>query len=296
MNRAVAGLIAAFVVVCLLWSSLFLVDQRYYAIVLTFQKVKEVINEPGLHVKWPYPIDQVVLIDKRIQTIDRGDADRYITSEKKNLLVDLFVKWQVTDPTRFYVSFRGDTQLAQDRLLQIIRAALNEEFTKRTVKEVISTQREDVMQAVRAKVGNDAAALGLKVVDVRLKRVDLLAEISDRVYLRMQAERNRVANEQRSTGFAEQEQIKADADRQREVILAEAYEKAQNTRGEGDARAAQIYTEAYSRDPQFYAFYKSLDAYRESFRNRSDLLVVDPSSDFFKFLKSPGTTAPAPHK
>ncbi len=291
MNRVLPILISILAVLWLAYSCLFIVDQRSFAIVFTFQSVKEVIKEPGLHAKWPYPIDQVTFIDRRIHTIDQVEPDRYITAEKKNLLVDLFVKWQVIDPTQYYVSVRNDTQLAQSRLTQIIRAALNEEFTKRTVREVIADQREDVMRDVREKVGAEVGALGISIIDVRLKRVDLLPEISERVYQRMEAERNRVANQLRSVGAAEQEQIKADADRQSEVILADAYEKSQAIKGDGDAHASQIYAEAYSRDPQFYAFYKSLEAYRASFKSRNDLVVVDPSSEFFKFMKNPDTTA-----
>lgn len=291
MLRIAAALTGLLLLVILASSMIFVVDQRNFALVFRFQKVKDVITEPGLHVKWPYPIDQVVTVDKRIQTIDGAQADRYITSEKRNLLVDLFVKWQVSDPVRYYVSFRGEKSLAQDRLTQIIRAGLNEEFAKRTVQEVVSSQREQVMDTVRTKVARDAAEVGIKVVDVRLKRVDLLATISERVYLRMQAERNRVANELRSTGAAEEEQIKADADRQHEVILADAYEKAQSIKGEGDAKASQIYAEAFGRDPQFYAFYKSLEAYRQTFRDHNNLIVVDPDSEFFKYMKNPSSVA-----
>src|SRR5665213_1072040 len=202
MNRIVWICVALVLAILVVSSSAYIVDQRNYALVLEFEKVTKVISEPGLHFKWPYPINQIVFIDRRIQTIDRGDADRYITAEKKNLLVDLFVKWRITDPLKFYISFRNDQDLAQDRLTQLIRAALNEEFTKRTVREVISSQRENVMQGVRTKVAGDAAEVGITIIDVRLKRVDLLAGISDSVYRRMQAERNRVANELRSIGGA----------------------------------------------------------------------------------------------
>ena len=295
ITRLVAALVAVVLLAIVASTMIFVVDQRKFAIVFTFQKVKEVISEPGLYVKWPYPIDQVVLVDKRIQTIEGAQADKYITAEKRNLLVDLFVKWQVIDPVRYYVSFRGENSLAQDRLMQIIRAGLNEEFTKRTVQEVVSSQREEVMEAVRNKVIHDAQEVGIRVVDVRLKRVDLLATITERVYLRMQAERNRDANALRSTGAAEEEQIKADADRQTEVILADAYEKAQAIQGEGDAKASQIYAEAFGRDPQFYAFYKSLEAYRRTFADHRNLIIVDPNEDFFKYLKSPSAVA-APKK
>jgi modulator of FtsH protease HflC len=300
MNLPISRIVAfviGLVVLIWLWSSLFVVDQRRFAIVISFGEVKTVISEPGLHFKLPTPFQNVVFLDKPIQTIDTDEADRYITSEKKNLMVDLFVKWQIADPKRFYTSVQGNMGLAAGRLTQIIRSALNEEFTKRTVREVVSDQRDQVMRAVVAKVAHDTADLGVKVIDVRLKRVDLLPEISDSVYGRMQAERKKVANEKRSTGAAEAEQIKADADRQRKVILADAYEKAQNIMGDGDAKASEIYAEAFGRDPAFYSFYQSLQAYRASFKDRHDLLVLDPSSEFFRYLRNPDATPlPAPKR
>jgi modulator of FtsH protease HflC len=286
LNRIVAIVVAALFVLLAISSTFFTVDQRHYAIVFKLGEVTRVISEPGLNVKIPL-IENVVYLDKRIQTIDNAEADRYITAEKKNLLVDLFVKWQIVDPREFYISFHGDQRQAQDRLAQIIRAALNEEFTKRTVREVVSSQRENVMQGVRSKVSADAAQVGIAILDVRLKRVDLLAEISESVYKRMEAERKRVANELRSTGGAEAEQIRADADRQRQVILAEAYRRAQGIKGEGDAKASQIYADAYGKDPQFYRFYRSLEAYRASFSDPHDLIIADPNSEFFQFMKSP---------
>jgi len=293
MNRLAVIVLAALLAILLASSMMYVVDQRRYGIVFEFGEVKRVIDEPGLYFKLPPPVQTVVLVDRRIQTLDNPDPDRYITAEKKNLLVNLFVKWQVVDPRRFFISFKGDTRLAQDRLTQIIRAALNEEFAKRTVREVISSERDKVMQSMRAKVAQESREIGINIIDVRLKRVDLLAEISDSVYHRMEAERTKVANELRSTGIAEAEQIKADADRQREVIIAEAYRKSEGIKGEGDAKAAQIYAEAYGRDPEFYRFYRSLEAYRAAFKDRRDLLVVDPNSDFFRFLREPGTPAPA---
>lgn len=294
MNRIISLVVALVVLMLVLASTLFVIDQRRFAIVFGLGQVKQVIDSPGLHFKLPPPFERVVLIDKRIQTIDNAEPDRYITKEKKNLLVDLFVKWRVVDAQRYFVSFQGDSTLAQDRLKQIIRSALNEEFTKRTVSEVVSNEREIVMQAVRRKVERDAAAIGIQIVDVRLKRVDLLAEISESVYRRMIAERKQVANQLRSTGAAEAEQIRADADRQREVIMAAAYKDAQAKKGEGDAQAAAISADAYGRNPDFYAFYRSLEAYRESFAAQGDLIVADPASPFFRFMRSPDGGKPSP--
>jgi membrane protease subunit HflC len=227
----------------------------------------------------------VIFFDRRIMTIDNPDAERFITAEKKNLLVDSYVKWRIVDPLKFFVSFRGDERLATDRMNQLIRSALNEEFTKRTIREIISEQRDQVMQGIQKKVEDDAKAIGIEIVDVRLKRIDLLAEISDSVYRRMEAERKRVANELRSTGAAESDKIRASAERQRDVILAEAYRDAQRIKGAGDARATALYADAFNRDPQFAQFYRSLEAYRNSFKDKKDVMVIEPSNDFFRFMQ-----------
>ena len=278
---AIAGLIGLFY---LLTSSIFVVDQRNYAVVFSFGQIVRVIEQPGLQAKLPAPFENVRFFDRRILTIDTPEAERFITSEKKNLLVDSYVKWRIVDPRKFFVSFKGDERLAQDRLTQLVRSALNEEFTKRTVREIISDQREQVMQGIRKKVADDASDIGVEIVDVRLKRVDLLAEISDSVYRRMEAERKRVANELRSTGAAESDKIRANAERQRDTILSEAYRDAQKIKGSGDARATALYAEAFGRDPQFAQFYQSLEAYRSSFKDKKDVMVVEPSGEFFKFL------------
>jgi membrane protease subunit HflC len=293
MNRIISAIVALAVVLSLASSMMFVVDQRRYAIVFALGAVKRQISEPGLYFKLPPPFQHVITIDKRIQTIDNAEPDRYITSEKKNLLVDLFVKYRVSDPLKYYISFKSDSGAAEDRLKAIIRAALNEEFAKRTVTEVVSNEREVVMQAVRTKVEREATSIGIQVLDVRLKRVDLLAAISDSVYRRMEAERKQVANNLRSTGAAEAEQIRADADRQREVVLSEAYEKTQAIMGDADAQASAIYAQAYGKDPAFYAFYKSLDAYRTTFRSKQDVIVADPSSPFFQYLRSPDGGQPS---
>ena len=286
MNQRLVPILAGLLVLFYLaTSTLFIVDQRKFAVVFSFGEIKRVIEEPGLNFKLPSPIQNVQFFDRRIMTIDNPEAERFITSEKKNLLVDSFVKWRIVDPRKFFISFKGDERLAQDRLTQLVKSALNEEFTKRTVRELISEQREQVMQGIKKKVADDTSDIGIEIVDVRLKRVDLLAEISDSVYRRMEAERKRVANELRSTGAAESEKIRADAERQRDVILAEAYREAQIIKGEGDAKANAIYNEAFSRDVQFAQFYRSLEAYKASFKDKKDIMVIDPSSDFLKYLK-----------
>lgn len=288
MNRLISLAIGAFIVLALLLSTIFIVDQRQYAILFAFGEVKQVISEPGLHFKLPPPFQNVVFLDKRILTIDPPETDRFITAEKKNILIDAFVKWRITDPKLYFVSFGVDEKRAQDRMSQIVKAALNEEITKRTVREVISGERGKVMDALRKKVEEEAKQIGVDIVDVRLKRVDYVDQINASVYDRMKSERARVANELRSTGFAESEKIRADADKQRTVILAEAYRDAENMRGEGDAKASQTYAQAFGKNPEFYKFYRSLEAYRASFKTRSDLMVVDPNSEFFKYFKNPG--------
>ncbi len=284
VNRLIAGLVALVILTYVLASSIFVVDQRKFAVVFSFGQIVRVIEKPGLQIKYPAPFENVRFFDRRILTIDNPEAERFITAEKKNLLVDSYVKWRIVDPRKFFISFKGDERLAQDRLTQLVRSALNEEFTKRTVRELISDQREQVMQGIRKKVADDAADIGVEIVDVRLKRVDLLAEISDSVYRRMEAERKRVANELCSTGAAESDKIRANAERQRDTILAEAYRDAQKIKGAGDARATALYAEAFGRDPQFAQFYQSLEAYRNSFKDKKDIMVVEPNGEFFKFL------------
>jgi len=286
MNRIFPIIAGLFIFIGLLSSTIFVVDQRQYAAVFAFGELKRVVEEPGLQFKLPPPFQSVQFFERRILTIDTPDAERFITAEKKYLLVDSYVKWRIVEPRKFFISFRGDERMAQDRLNQLVKSALNEEFTKRTVRELISEQREQVMQNIRKKVAEEAADIGIEIVDVRLKRIDLLAEISESVFRRMEAERKRVANELRSTGSAESEKIRADAERQRDVILSRAYRDAQKIKGQGDARATALYGEAFNRDPQFAQFYRSLEAYRSSFKSKQDLMVMDPSSEFLKFMKS----------
>ncbi|CAN5881099.1 protease modulator HflC [soil metagenome] len=288
MNKFTSSAIAVAVALLVLSSCIFVVDQRSHAIVFALGEVKSVISEPGLHFKLPPPFQNVMFLDKRILTIESPEADRFITAEKKNILVDTYVKWHITEPKLYFVSFGGDEGRARDRMSQIVKAALNDEITKRTVRDVISGERDRVMQAIRSKVTEEARQIGVEIVDVRLKRVDYVEQINNSVYDRMKSERSRVANELRSTGFADSEKIRADADKQRVVILAEAYKEAEETRGAGDAQASQIYAQAFGQNPEFYKFYRSLEAYRSSFKTKNDVLVVDPNSEFFKYFKTPG--------
>lgn len=292
MMRWVLSIIAAVVVLAAAASSFYIVDPRDAAVVLSFQQVAAVVRDPGLHFKWPYPIDQVVYIDQRLQTIDTDEPEHFLTAGKRTLAVGYYGKWKVEDPVRYFGASRGDQAFAVDRLRQLIRAALGAALAQRSATDIVASAQDELARAVTAKVDHDARELGISVTDVRLTQIDYLAAITDKVYERMRAERVRVANETRAAGAAEEERIRADADRQRDVILANAYEKAQAIRGEGDAKAAQIAAEAFGRDPQFYEFYKSLEAYQAAFHDRADLIVVDPNSDFFKYMRSPGSPAP----
>jgi membrane protease subunit HflC len=289
MNRIVITVIALAVAAVLFRLSVFIVDQRQFAIVFELGQIVRVISEPGLHFKMPPPFQNVETVDKRILTIDSATPDRVQTSEKKNLLIDSFVKWRITDARAYWISFQGSERAAEERMSTLVRDAMNQAVNKRTVTEITSHAREAAMDEIRLAVQERVKDLGVTIVDVRLRHVDFVPEImTESVYPRMVAERKRVANEQRSIGAAEAEKIKADADRQREVLLAEAYRTAQQVKGEGDAKAAAIYSRAFGANPEFYAFYRSLDAYRQSFKSRSDTLIVDPSSEFFKYMKSSG--------
>ena len=280
---------AAVVLIALMFlsSAIFTVDQRQFAIVFQLGEIKEVIREPGINLKFPL-IQNVRFFDKRILTMDSPDPERFLTAEKKPVLVDSYVKWRIDDVKTYYISVGGDETLAKTRLAQTVNSGLREEFGKRSVHDVVSGAREKIMAEVQRKADADARAIGVQIVDVRLKRVDFPPEVSESVYRRMETERKRVANELRSQGAAEAEKIKADADRQREITIAEAYRDAQKVKGEGDAKSTAIYAQAFGQNPEFFNFYRSLDAYRQSFKNKSDMLVVDPSSEFFKYMKGSG--------
>lgn len=267
---------------------LYTVGEREYAMLFALGELKTVVTEPGLHFKLPAPLQNVVYLDKRILTLDASGADLLQTSEKKNLMIDTFVKWRIGDARRYWVSFQGSERAASDRLAMLLRDVLNIAVNKRTVNQITSSEREKAMAEISELLQARVKALGIDIVDVRMKRVDFTPEISESVYSRMEAERKRVASEERSKGAAQAERIRAGADRQSEVILAEAYRDAQKTKGEGDGEAARIYADAFGKDPEFARFYRSLEAYRRSFSQKSDVMVVDPSADFFSYLKKEG--------
>lgn len=287
MNNIGAWLLGLIVALLLLSLSAFSVDEREYALVFRLGEIISVKKEPGLYFKVPM-VDNVRYYDKRILTLNWVEPDRFLTSEKKNVLVDSFVKWRITDPVRYFVSVSGDELQAERRLSQTVNDGLRAEFGKRTVHDVISGERSQIMDILRQRADRDARQIGIQVLDVRVKRVDLPQEVSESVYQRMEAERKRVANELRSQGAAAAEKIRADADRQRVIIIAEAYREAQRLKGQGDAEAAEIYAKAYGKSPEFYSFYRSLNAYRNSLDDKSDIMVLDPNSDFFKYLRTPG--------
>ena len=291
MNKSLAAILYSILGVLLVaFTSMYVVDQRQNAIVFRFGEVVSVKKEPGLYFKVPL-LENVRFFDVRILTIDTPEPALFLTSEKKNVQVDLFIKWRISDVRQYYVSIvggGGGEAQAQTRLLQTVNEGLRAEFGRRTVHDVVSGERDKIMDLMRKKTAEDAAKIGIEVIDVRLKRVDLPEGVTESVYLRMTAERTRVANELRSTGAAESERLRAEADKSRAVIIAEAYRDAQKVKGEGDAKAAAIYAKAYEQSPEFYTFYRSLDAYKAAFKGKGDVLVLDPNSDFFKYFKSGG--------
>lgn len=264
---------------------IYTVGEREYAMVFALGELKHVVDEPGIHFKLPPPLQNVVYLDKRLLTLDTSGADLVQTSEKKNLMIDTFVKWRIGNPRLYWVSFQGSERAASDRLAALLRDVLNIAVNKRTVNQITSSEREKAMSEISELLQARVKDVGIDIVDVRMKRVDFTPEISESVYSRMEAERKRVASEERSKGAAQAERIRASADRQSEVILAEAYRDAQKTKGEGDGEAARIYAEAFGADPEFARFYRSLEAYRSSFSQKSHVMVVDPSADFFTYLK-----------
>lgn len=287
MKNLTSGLIIGIVAILLLITSAFTVNQTQFVLVKRLGEIIAVKKEPGLYFKVPL-VDDLKYFDNRILTLDGEQPAKFNTSENKYMLVDSFVKWRIIDPAKYYVSIKeGGEAAAEDRLSKVVNAGLRTEFGKRTVHDVIAGERNAVMDSLRQKADLEARQMGIQVVDVRLKRVDYSEDISKSVFDRMISERKRIANQLRSEGSAASEKIRADADKQREVIIAEAYRDAQKTKGEGDASAAAIYNQSYSRNPEFYAFYRSTEAYKNSFKSKSDVMVLDPGSDFFKYMRSP---------
>ncbi len=296
MNKLGLLIASGLIAVLAIASTLFVVDQRQVAVIYALGEIKEVITEPGLKFKWPPPFQNVVFLDKRVQTLDSPETRPIFTAEKKSLVIDWLVKWRITEPRQFIRNNGADFRNLESRLSPVVQAAFNEEITKRDVRGVLSGERDKIMNDVRSRLADDAKAFGIEIVDVRIKKVDFVADITDSVYRRMESERKQVANELRAQGAADAEKIRADADRQREVIVAEAYRDAQKIKGEGDAKASALYADAFGRDPQFAQFYRSLEAYRAAFRSRSDVMVLDSGNEFFRAMRSgaPGSTAAAP--
>ena len=286
MRKLSRILVSIIVLLILLSLSTFNVDQREFALVFRLGEIVSVKKDPGLYFKTPI-VENVRFFDKRILTYESDQPERFITSEKKNVLVDSYIKWRIMDPAKYYVSVNGDERQAERRITQTVNDGLRAEFGKRTIQEVVSGQRSEIMGILQERADSESRLIGVEILDVRLRRVDLPEEVSESVYQRMNAERKSVANELRSQGFADSEKIRAVAEKERDIIITEAYKDAQKIKGEGDASASRIYAEAFSKNQDFYDFFRSLEAYRKSFKGKDDILVLDPDSDFFKFLKSP---------
>jgi len=283
--RLLAVLLIVLLVVVTINSALYSVDERERVIVVRFGQVLRYDDKPGLHLKTPF-LEEARYFPARILTMD-ADPQPFLTKEKKYVLVDSYVKWRIADPLKYYLTVGGSESKARQRLEQLINSGLRDEVNKRSVQSVVSTERPKIMPTVTASADKEARDLGIEVVDVRLQRVDLPDEVSQSVYQRMKAERSRIANGLRAEGAEAAEKIRAEAERKRDVTVAEAYRHAERVRGEGDARATEIYAGAYNRAPEFFSFYRSLNAYKESFKDKDDILIVDPSSDFFRYLKKP---------
>jgi len=281
MQRLFPAVVSLVILLVIATSCVFVVRERDSVLVFTLGEVRKTVTEPGLHFKFPPPFETITRLDKRLRTIETKDPERIQTAEKKNLLIDSFVKWRIEDPRLFYVTFGANEQAAVERLQAQIRDALNASVNVRTVKAVVSNERDTIMKEILTTVEKRAEPLGVDVVDVRLRRIDFVPEISESVYRRMEAERKQEANRLRASGFADSESIRAKADRERQEMLADAYAKAQRIKGQGEAEATQIYADAYGKNPEFYSFFQRLESYRSAFKGDNDTMVLSPKSDFF---------------
>lgn len=292
MNRIGLILTSVLVLLALASSTMFVVDQRQFGVVYALGQIREVISEPGLHFKLPPPLQNVSYIDRRLLTLDSNDTESMLTAEKQRVVIDWYVRWRIVDPSQYIRNVGLDETAGANQLNRVVRNAFQEEINRRTVRDLISLKRDELMTSVKREVlerVKGAKPWGVDVLDVRITRVDYVEAITESVYRRMEAERKRVANELRSTGAAEGEKIRADADRQREVTVANAYRDAQKIKGEGDAEAAHVYGDAFGRDPQFAQFYRSLEAYKSSLGKKGDIVVADPStSEFFRVFRNGG--------
>ena len=296
MNKLGFYISTAILAIAIFSSTIFVVDQRQFGVVYSLGQIKRVINEPGLNFKFPPPFENVKFIDKRLLTLDSTDTEPMLTAEKQRMVIDWYVRWRITEPSQYIRNVGLDESAGAQQLSRVVRNAFQEEINKRTVNELLSTKREGLMTDVKREVLGKVKGekpWGIDVVDVRINRADYVDAITESVYRRMEAERKRVANELRSTGAAEGEKIRADADRQREITIANAYREAQKIKGEGDAEAAKIYADSFGRDPSFAQFYRSLEAYKTTFNKKSDLMVLDPGSDFFKAMRGSNSNGSA---
>jgi membrane protease subunit HflC len=285
MSTKINLLITAIVIAVIIGRmSMFVVDEREHVLKLQFLEIVQEDYEPGLHFKWPIA-QTVERFPDRI-LIYEDSEEKFLTGEKKNLIVDYFVTWRIANPGQYYRAVSGIESIAQERLAAIVKEGIKAAISRRTVQEVVSAERSELMDQMLIEARNRSPELGIEVVDVRVKRIDLSEEVSDSVYLRMREERRRTAAELRAEGNEEGQQIEAEADRQRTVILAEAYRDSERLRGEGDARSAEIYAQAFNQDPDFYSFYRSMSAYRESIGGSQDVLILQPDSEFFRYLQS----------
>lgn len=289
MNKIGLVISSLLLVVVIASSMLFVVDQRQFGVVYQLGQIQRVVTEPGLNFKLPPPFQNVTYVDKRLLTLESSDTEPMITAERQRVVIDWFVRWRISDPSAYIRNVGLDERAGAIQLNRVVRNSFQQEVNKRTVRELLSTRREELMADVKrevlAAVRGAERPWGMDVVDVRITRIDYAETITRSVFERMEAERKRVANELRSTGFAEGEKIRADADRQREIIVSTAFRDAQKIKGEGDAEAARVYNEAFGRDPAFAQFYRSLEAYRASFNSKNDVLVMDPSSEFFRAMR-----------
>lgn len=285
-NRLMFLSVTVFLAFAAISSTVFVVDEREYVALFAFGEIQRTDYKPGLHFKLPPPFQNVVRFDRRILGLD-GESERFLTLEKKNVQVDFFVKWRIKDVGSYYRATGGNQDQALDRLSAIIRKGLKSEFGKRTIQEAVSGERSKIMRDMTKTANEQVQELGIEIVDVRVQRIDLPDVLANSVYDRMRSERKRLAAEHRAKGAEEAEKIRAEADRARVVIAATAFGNAERVRGEGDAKAAEIYAAAYGKNPEFYAFYRSLDAYKESLRDQSDILVLEPKGEFFQYFNPP---------
>ena len=285
MRKAAIIIIIGIILYPFLTTLSFVVDQRQYAIVFAGGEIKQIISEPGLYFKMPAPMQTLVKLDRRTLTAEANEPAKMLTSDKKNVFVDAFLRWRITDPKLYFASYSGGENQVRDRVLQVAKLALNDEVSKRTMSDMVSGDRGKLLESIQKKVADETRSSGIEIVDVRIRRVEHVDNAP--VYEQMKVDLARALNERTATGVADAEKIRGDADKESAKILADAYRDAQKIRGEADANASRLYAQAFGQNPEFAKFYRTLEAYRASFNSRNDVLVVDPSSEFFRYMKNP---------